>query len=281
MTHAFFKGLLFLGAGSVIHGLGGEQDLRHMGGLRRAMPITCITLACASFAISGFPGFSGFFSKDAILSAAYAHTPWMFWLGAITAGMTAFYVFRAFFLAFFGSYRGHQHPHESPFVMKLPLIILAVLATFGGYINVPGFLSQQYPLAEHENSVAMTISASFGILGILLAYLMYVARPALAESGKNALRGLYTLVYNKYYVDEFYRAVVVRPLEVFSRYILWRGVDEALIDTGLVGGLAHTVRGWGALFRRIQSGSIRNYATWVLAGSLLVIFVLGLVGGGR
>ena len=102
MTHAFFKALLFLGAGSVIHGLSGEQDLRHMGGLAKKMPITCGTLLIASLAISGFPGFSGFFSKDAILSAAYASAPWMFWVGAITAGMTAFYVFRAFFLAFFG-----------------------------------------------------------------------------------------------------------------------------------------------------------------------------------
>src|SRR5437588_3372479 len=109
VTHAFFKALLFLGAGSVIHGLGGEQDLRHMGGLRKAMPITFITLGIASLAISGFPGFSGFFSKDAILSAAYARAPWMFWVGAITAGITAFYVFRAYFMAFFGNYRGHEH----------------------------------------------------------------------------------------------------------------------------------------------------------------------------
>lgn len=281
MTHSFFKALLFLGAGSVIHGLGGEQDLRHMGGLRKAMPITCITLACASLAISGFPGFSGFFSKDAILSAAYVHTPWMFWLGAITAGMTAFYVFRAFFLAFFGSYRGHHHPHESPLIMTVPLMILAVLSVFGGLINVPGFLSHQYPLAEHENSRAMIISASLGIIGIIIAFIMYVARPALAESAKNALGGLYTLVYNKYYVDEAYQNTIVKPLEGASRFVLWRAIDEGLIDTGLVGGLAHSIRGWGALFRRIQSGSIRSYATWVLAGSLLVIFVLSLVGGGR
>ncbi|MBV8571446.1 MAG: NADH-quinone oxidoreductase subunit L [Acidobacteriaceae bacterium] len=281
MTHSFFKALLFLGAGSVIHGLGGEQDLRHMGGLRRAMPITCAALACASFSISGFPGFAGFFSKDAILSAAYTHSPWMFWLGAFTAGMTAFYVFRAFFLAFFGTYRGHQHPHESPLVMTVPLMILAVLSVFGGFINVPGFLSHEYPLAEHENKLAMAISASFGIIGILIAYLMYVARPSLAESAKNTLGGIYTLVYNKYYVDEIYQNTVVKPLEGISRFVLWRGVDETLIDAGIVGGLSRTVRAWGSLFRRIQSGSIRNYATWVLAGSLLVIFVLSLVGGAR
>lgn len=252
-----------------------------MGGLRKAMPITCITLACASLAISGFPGFSGFFSKDAILSAAYTHAPWMFWIGAITAGLTAFYVFRAFFLAFFGSYRGHHHPHESPLVMTVPLMILAVLSIGGGFINIPGFLSNQYPLVEHENVTVMAISASFGIIGIILAFVMYVARPALAESAKNALGGIYTLIYNKYYVDEIYQYGVVKPLEGISRFVLWRGIDEGLIDAGIVNGLAHTVRGWGALFRRIQSGSIRNYATWVLAGSLLVIFVLSLVGGGR
>ncbi|HEY7209924.1 MAG TPA: NADH-quinone oxidoreductase subunit L [Bryobacteraceae bacterium] len=281
MTHAFFKALLFLGAGSVIHGLSGEQDLRHMGGLRKHMPITCITLLIASLAISGVPGFSGFFSKDAILSAAYTHAPWMFWLGAITAGITAFYVFRAFFLAFMGEYRGHHHPHESPISMTAPLIVLAILSAGGGFINIPGWLSSAYPLAEHENTTAMIISASFGIIGILIAAMLYWLRPALSEAAKNAAGPLYTLVFNKYYVDEFYAAVVVRPLEAISRVVLWRGVDEGLIDTGIVNGLGRIVRGWGSLFRRLQSGSIRNYATWVLAGSLLVIFVIGMFGGGR
>ena len=281
MTHAFFKALLFLGAGSIIHGLGGEQDLRHMGGLRKSMPVTFITLGIASLAISGFPGFSGFFSKDAILSAAYAHAQWMFWVGAITAGLTAFYVFRAYFLAFFGSYRGHHHPHESPPSIIFPLIVLAVLAAGGGFINIPGWLSHAYPLAEHENSTAMAISASFGIIGIIIAFFMYVARPALAESLKNAAGPVYTLVLNKYYVDEIYWRVIVRPLEAISSIGLWHGIDEGVIDTGLVNGLGKLVRGWGSLFRRLQSGSIRNYATLVLAGSLIVIFVLGLFGGRR
>ncbi|MBV8550815.1 MAG: NADH-quinone oxidoreductase subunit L [Acidobacteriaceae bacterium] len=281
MTHAFFKALLFLGAGSVIHGLGGEQDLRHMGGLRKAMPITFVTLLCGSLSISGFPGFAGFFSKDSILLAAYGHAPWMFWVGAITAGMTAFYVFRAFFLAFFGTYRGHHHPHESPAVMTLPLVVLALLATFGGFINIPEFLSRSYPLGYQENVGRMAISAGFGILGILLAYVMYVAKPALADTVKNAFGAVYTLIFNKYYIDEIYQAAIVKPLEGISRFVLWHGVDEGVIDFGMVNGMAHLVRGWGSLFRRMQSGSIRNYATWVLAGSLLVIFVLGLVGGGR
>jgi NADH-quinone oxidoreductase subunit L len=280
MTHAFFKALLFLGAGSVIHGLSGEQDLRHMGGLRKVMPITCWTLLIASLAISGFPFTSGFFSKDAILSAAYAHSPWMFWIGAITAGMTAFYVFRAWFLTFTGTYRGHHHAHESPLVMTGPLIILAILSAGGGFIDVPHWLSPAYPLAEHENATAMIISASFGIIGIIIAWFLYVARPSLADSIRRAAGPLYTLVSNKYYVDEVYTDVVVDPLKGLSRF-LWKGVDQAAIDTSLVSGFAVLIRQWGNLLRQLQSGSIRNYATWVLAGSLLVIFVLGVVGGGR
>ena len=281
MTHAFFKALLFLGAGSVIHGLSGEQDLRHMGGLRKAMPITCWTLCVGSLAISGVPGLSGFFSKDAILSAAYEHAPWMFWVGAITAGMTAFYVFRAWFMAFFGTYRGHHHAHESPLSMTGPLLLLALLSAVGGYINVPSFLSQAYPLAEHGNTTAMVISAACGLIGIAIAWFLYVAQPALADFLKTAAGPLYTLVSNKYYVDEIYGAVIVKPLTGISRLVLWKGVDEGLIDTVFVNGFAGLIRQWGSLFRHLQSGSIRNYATWVLAGSLLIIFVLGLAGGGR
>ncbi|HEY7304837.1 MAG TPA: NADH-quinone oxidoreductase subunit L [Bryobacteraceae bacterium] len=281
MTHAFFKALLFLGAGSIIHGLSGEQDLRHMGGLRKAMPVTFVTLGIASLAISGVPGFSGFFSKDAILSAAYAHAPWMFWIGAITAGITAFYVFRAYFLAFFGDYRGHHHPHESPLTMTLPLMILAALSLGGGYINVPAWLSAMFPFAEHADTMPMIVSAVFGILGIIVAALLYVYQPSLAESIKNSAGGLYTLVYNKYYVDEAYQAVVVKPLKGISRIVLWKGMDEGLIDAGLVNGLGRAVRAWGSIVRHFQSGSIRNYATWVLAGCLLVIFAMGLFGGGR
>lgn len=281
MTHAFFKALLFLGAGSVIHALSGEQDLRNMGGLRKSMPITCLTLLVASLAISGFPGFSGFFSKDAILSATYSYSPFMFWVGAITAGLTAFYVFRAFFLAFVGEYRGHHHPHESPISMTSPLVVLALLAAGGGLIDIPKFLAPLFPTAAPENATAMIISASCGILGILVAALFYWLRPSLADSFKNAMGPLYTLVSHKYYVDEIYSAAVVKPIETTSRTLLWRGVDEGLIDSGLVNGTGRLVRGWGSLFRRLQSGSIRNYATWVLAGSLLVILMFGLFGGSR
>jgi NADH-quinone oxidoreductase subunit L len=278
MTHAFFKALLFLGAGSVIHGLSGEQDLRHMGGLRKVMPITFITLGVASLAISGFPGLAGFYSKDAILTAAYeSATPWMFWVGAATAGLTAFYVFRAYYLAFFGKYRGHHHPHESPFVMTFPLLVLALLSLGGGLLSVPQWLAPMFPLAaEHNDMQPMIISASFGIGGILLATLLYVWVPSLSDTLKSAFGPIYTLLANKYYVDELYSVTIVKPLLILSRTVLWRGVDQGLIDTGLVNGFGRVLQAFGSVARRWQSGSIRNSATWILAGSLLLIFILGL-----
>jgi len=280
MTHAFFKALLFLGAGSVIHGLSGEQDLRHMGGLRKFMPITCWTLLIASLAISGIPPFSGFYSKDAILLAAHQHAPWMYWVGVITAGMTAFYVFRAFFLAFFGQYRGHHHPHESPIVMTLPLIVLAALSAAGGFLSVPNWLAPMFPHAEAENTTLALVSAATGAVGILLAYLMYVAKPALADAAATSSGPLYQLTTHKYYVDELYGAVIVRPLEQFSRSVLWKGVDSKVID-GAVDGGGRRFRGVGGILRQMQSGTIRNYATWVMAGSLFILIVLGLTGGAR
>lgn len=248
-----------------------------MGGLRKSMPLTFITMLCACLAISGFPFTSGFFSKDAILAAAYEHAPWMFWVGVITAGMTAFYVFRAFFLTFFGSYRGHHHPHESPFVITLPLIVLAVLSLGGGFLNVPAWLSPLFPQAEgHENPTVLVISVSAGLIGIFLAYLFYVAKPALAESAAN--NPLHGVVANKYYVDEIYNALIVKPTELISRYFLWKGVDDGLID-GTVNAAARSARGLGGLLRYLQSGSIRNYAAWVMAGSLLLIVLFTMTGG--
>ena len=279
MTHAFFKALLFLGAGAVIHGLHGEQDLREMGGLFKHMRITAVTLLCASFAISGFPFTSGFFSKDAILGAAYVRAPWMYWVGVITAGMTAFYVFRAWFLAFTGEYRGREHPHESPLVMTGPLMILAVLSLVGGFISIPHWLEPMFG-EKPENQTLTWISASVGVAGILLAYVFYVAVPGLADSFAKAMNGLYTLVFNKYYVDEFYNVVVVRPLVAISRTVLWRGVDAGLID-GTVNGVGARSRGIGSILRLLQSGNIRSYAAWVVLGSVIVLLAIGFVGGTR
>ena len=282
VTHAFFKALLFLASGSVIHALSGEQDMRNMGGLRRKIPWTFWTMMCAAVAIAGVPPFAGFFSKDAILVGAYARAPWIYWLGVITAGMTAFYVFRAMFLTFFGDYRGHEHPHESPPAMLIPLAALAVLSLIGGYVfKVPEFLSTLFPTAEAtENSSLMAVSVAAGVIGILLAYAMYVAKPGMADSLTNSFRWLYTAVYNKYFVDEIYDAAVVKPVVNGSRWVLWKGVDAGLID-GAVNGVGSRARGIGGVLRLIQSGNIRSYATWVVFGSVVLIVAMAAhwVGG--
>ena len=280
MTHAFFKALLFLGAGSVIHALEGEQDMRHMGGLRSKIPKTFLTILCAAVAIAGVPPFSGFHSKDAILLAAYHHAPWMYWVGVITAAMTAFYVFRAVFMTFFGTYRGHHHPHESPAVMTVPLMALALLSLGGGYISVPKWLEPIFPLAEHEDFSLMAISVAAGLLGIGLAYVLYVLNPGAADSISSAFGGLYKLVYNKYFVDEIYDAAVVRPTVAGSRAVLWKGVDVAIID-GLVNGFATASRSLGGILKYMQSGNIRSYATWIVFGSIVLIIAVGVMGVAR
>ena len=279
MTHAFFKALLFLGAGAVMHGLHGELDMRQMGGLRKYMPITAITLFCASLAISGVPYTSGFFSKDAILVAAYSRAPWMYYIGVLTAGMTAFYVFRAWFLAFTGSYRGHAHPHESPLVMTGPLMILALLSLGGGFINIPRWLEpifQELP----ENQTLAWLSAVVGLGGIGLAYIFYVAAPGLPDAFVKSAGALYTLVYNKYFIDEVYDAAVVKPLVNGSRTVLWKGVDAGLID-GTVNGVGSRSRGIGGILRLLQSGNIRSYAAWVVLGSVVALLAIGFAGVAR
>ncbi len=281
VTHAFFKALLFLGAGSVIHALSGEQDLQHMGGLAKKIPITFVTVFCAALAISGVPFTSGAASKDEILIAAYHHAPWMYWVGVVTAGMTAFYVFRSVFLAFFGKYRGDKHPHESPLVMTVPLIVLAVLSLIGGFLPVPQFLEPMFPkLAEQSEKWLEYTAVGAGLFGIALAYIMYVLSPSLAGSLANTFSGLYRLLYHKYFVDEAYDAAIVEPIVQGSRSVLWKGVDRGLID-GTVNGIGARSRNIGGALRRLQSGNIRSYAAWVVLGSILVIVVMGLSGGIR
>jgi len=245
-----------------------------MGGLWNKIPRTFWTIVCAAVAIAGVPPFAGFFSKDAILLAAHQHAPWMYWVGVITAGMTAFYVFRAVFLTFFGTYRGHHHPHESPAVMTVPLMALALLSLGGGFINVPKWLEPMFPLAEHENFTLMAISVAAGLIGIGIAYFMYVLRPGMVNSVSAAFGGLYKLVYNKYFVDEIYDATIVRPTVASSRELLWKIVDVAGID-GLVNGVASLARSIGGGLKLIQSGNIRSYATWVVCGSILLIVTIG------
>jgi NADH-quinone oxidoreductase subunit L len=309
MTHAFFKALLFLAAGAVIHSLGGEQDMRRMGGLRRKIPWTFWTMAMATLAIAGIPGFSGFFSKDEILWNSYASPyggHWIFWaLGCFTAGLTSFYMFRLLFLTFFGEFRGaeataqpgpagphgHGHIHESPKVMMIPLTILAVLSVIGGYIGVPSVLGganhfekfiepvfQAPPVPAQiveRGDVAlewllMGGSVAASLFGLALAWFLYIRRRDLPAKIAAALGSFYRTVANKYYVDEIYDAVFVRPLILGSTYWLWRGIDAGIIDRGLDDS-ADAARDLSRGVRRMQSGNIRSYAGWVAAGAAVVI----------
>jgi len=253
-----------------------------MGGLRTKIPWTFGVMLCASLAIAGFPFTSGFFSKDAILLAASHRASWLYWVGVFTAGMTAFYVFRAFFMTFTGKYRGKEHPHESPPVMLIPLVILAVLSIVGGFaFKIPDFLHTVFPAVESPEELApMVIASAAGLLGIGLAALMYVYKPGLPDVVVSNAKGLYTLVYNKYFVDEIYDAGVVKPLVGGSRLVLWKGVDAGLID-GIVNGVGARAKNLGGLLRLAQSGNTRSYATWVAFGGVLLIFFMALFGGVR
>jgi NADH-quinone oxidoreductase subunit L len=297
MTHAFFKALLFLGAGSVIHALGGEQDIRKMGGLRPHLPRTYGAMLAACVAIAAIPPFSGFYSKDEILWEAYS-SPYggiLFWLlGVMTAGLTSFYMFRLFFLTFHGERRaetvGHA-PHESPPIMTVPLLILALLSIGGGWIGSAAvwggvnpfhsFLAPTFQLGLGEPSnhiqsavsvetILTAISVLVSLAGIGLAYLFYLRRPALPQAIAARLGVLYRLVSNKYYVDEIYRFLFVRPLLVGSSEVLWKGVDQRAID-GTILQAARRTRGLGEIARRFQSGNIRSYAGWVTLGAILLI----------
>ncbi len=342
MTHAFFKALLFLAAGSVIHGLSGEQDMRKMGGLRNEMPWTFWTMTAATFAIAGAPFFSGYFSKDLILFKVYtspfgSHILWaVLWF---TAFLTAFYMFRLWFLTFFREFRGtpaavhgghhehkgqeehhhHGHAHESPKVMVIPLAILAILSVAGGWIGWPGhdkfgtFLEPvfyQYSAspqvsepsphdpaleaqiaqsrAEHAQAkdeepseTLFTLAASgAGLLGFLLALYFYYLHPDLPPKYAASMRGLYDTLSNKYYVDEFYGAAIIRPIVAFSTAFLWKTIDAGVID-GTINESAAAAGDVSNAFRRMQSGNIRSYAGWVALGAAAVIAFMVWTGGAR
>ena len=322
MTHAFFKGLLFLAAGSVIHAVGGEQDMRRMGGLRHHIPWTFWTMTAATFAIAGFPPFAGFFSKDAILWQAYSspYGSWVYWaIGVFTAFLTSFYMFRLWFLTFFGEYRGeaaasehvhlaggsragapapHEHGHggihESPTVMLIPLVILAVLSICGGWVGserfdkflapalhsgVTAYSPEQAAVAtpapeprEHGASEGLLTSISIlaAVSGLFLAWLLYQRRPQLPQEIAHALGSFYDAVVHKYYVDEIYAAVFVKPLIDGSTRILWHGIDRDVIDATLDNS-AEGAREVSDAMRHMQSGNLRSYAGWIAAGAAVVI----------
>ncbi len=296
MTHAFFKGLLFLAAGSVIHAMGGEQDMRKMGGLRKKIPVTFWTMFMATLAISGAPGFSGFFSKDEILNASRQVSPVLWVLGVLTAGLTSFYMFRLLFLTFFGKENydeHHVHVHESPKNMLVPLVVLAILSVAGGWMAAPQLLggvnhfdhflapvlatasTPAGAAAESSGGGSEILQALFGapvivgLLGFLLAWWLYIRSPESPKKLVASLSGAYKLLIGKYFVDEFYMAAIVRPLVWVSDRFLWHAVDEGAID-GVVNGVASVSRQSGNQVRRVNSGNVRSYAAWIAVG--VVVF---------
>jgi NADH-quinone oxidoreductase subunit L len=292
MTHAFFKALLFLGAGSVMHAMAGELDMRRMGALKPHMPRTYWTFLIATLAISGFPPFAGFFSKDEILWKALTGGGFVFWLvGAVAAFMTATYMFRAVFMTFHGPSRvdplATSHLHESPGMMTVPLIILAVLAVAGGFIGFPivegwnrfdAFLSPVFarPAALEAGHPAvglevgmMIVSVAIALLGLLLAYRLYIKEPRLPGQLAERFKTPYALIAHKYWVDEIYDFVFVGPLIRFSVF-LWRIFDDLVVD-GTVNGVAAIVRGGSEVLKYLQNGNVQSYALSFLVGVVLII----------
>lgn len=299
-THAFFKALLFLAAGSVIHGMGGEQDIRNMGGLRKAMPITFWVFLIGTFAISGFPFLSGFFSKDEIFAYTYAHGGIIWWaLGALSATLTAVYMSRLLYVTFFGDFRGtheqEHHLHESPLVMTAPLMVLAVLSVVGGLLNLPHFMG----LGEGEwlahwfggnglnnmpvvpmNPLHLEESLEWGLMAIttVLALIVLLGSYFIYQRNKNlpvadeAQVGLSKLFAHKFYVDEIYNFLFVRSTEKLSK-LLHYYVDVWALD-GLVNGVGKGVQSVGAQFRKLQNGNIEYYLIGMVAGAILLVLTM-------
>lgn len=291
LTHAFFKALLFLGSGSVIHAMGGDQDIRNMGGLRKYMPITFITFLIGSLAISGIPPFSGFFSKDEILAMAFQQNIVLWGLGVAASMMTAFYMFRIVFLTFFGEFRGTKdqkhHLHESPLLMTLPLVVLAVLATIGGFMGLPHVFHMPHllneflaPIVHHVGEghghldvsteyMLMGIATSGAIISISIAYVMYIAK-AQVPGDDASYTGLAKLANKKFYIDELYNTVFVRPAQWVSEF-LYKAVDRLLVD-GVVNMTGKVSLITGDILRSFQTG---HTAFYILAMVLSVCFILG------
>jgi NADH-quinone oxidoreductase subunit L len=302
MTHAFFKALLFLGSGSVIHALSGEQDMQRMGGLKKYIPITFFTMFIATLAIAGIPGLSGFFSKDEILWQSFSSghgSPVLWAIAAAAAGITAFYMFRLVFLTFFGESRMdpevEKHVHESPWTMTLPLSILAVLSVIGGWVGIPAVLGGSnrfehwlapvfHPAAAetahgaaaagaHHSAALeiglMALSVGIALCGIGLAYFLYRVRTGKPEEIARNWPTLYDVVFHKYYIDEFYEWAVVKRV-VNGSVWLWEMFDAAFID-GIVNGVADLVRAAGERVRRLQGGVVGGYAFSLLAGAVLLV----------
>lgn len=300
MTHAFFKALLFLGSGSVIHAMSGEQDIRKMGGLAKELPITFWTFIIGTVAIAGIPPFAGFFSKDEILAQAFAHNPIIWGIGVLGAMMTSFYMFRLVFVTFFGQFRGtHEqkhHLHESPLLMTIPLMVLAVLSVIGGFFNVPEVLGGSAALehflapvtrlgqhiAGHEHHLdhnteylLMGLSVAASIISIVVAYVIFVGKKTVPNPDGSYDSGFHKLLANKYYVDELYTAIVTKPLNSLSLFthkvIEVSGVDALVNLTG------KSVVATGKYVRYFQSGNTGVYLISMVVGIIILILFNTLV----
>jgi NADH-quinone oxidoreductase subunit L len=297
MTHAFFKALLFLGAGSVIHSMNEEQDIQHFGGLKKYMPQTYFTFLIAALAISGIPPLSGFFSKDEILWNTFSNGHYILWfIGIATAYLTAFYMFRLHYLTFEGKERfgPHKHPHESPKLMTIPLIVLALLSVVGGFIGIPALFSGENgnlferwlePVFNGANTRMMNYSnhssldeimlMSVTVIGaafsIYFARYIYLKNPSLALKASAKFKGLYNLLLNKYFVDEIYDTVVVTPIKDGSERFLWRFTDVSVID-GIVNGAASIINFTSGKIRKIQTGVTQFYAVIMVLGIAIALF---------
>jgi NADH-quinone oxidoreductase subunit L len=311
VTHAFFKALLFLGAGSVIHAMhhayhathahADAQDMRNMGGLRRYLPWTFWLMLIATFAIAGVPGFSGFFSKDEILAAAFGrgqtHPIWLvFWgMAMLAAFMTAFYMMRLIAMTFLGENRTgaaeQEYLHDAPPVMTGPLVILGILSVVGGLLNLPAFAGGHHALETwlepvmaaaqavmpvempHGATEWLLIAAAVtvALIGLLLGWRTTLARPIPTAAAAPPETGFARVLFRKYYVDEIYDALIVRPLVAISRLVLWKGVDQGLIDGVGANGSASLARGLGWIGSRLQSGQLGFYMVVFLVGAVWLL----------
>jgi len=302
-THAFFKALLFLAAGSVMHAMAGELDMQKMGGLRKYMPVTYWTMLLASLSISGIPGFAGFFSKDEILWMAFngggvGKFVWI--LGATAAVLTAFYSFRLIFVTFHGKFRGTEeqrhHLHESPKSMTIPLIILVLGAIGAGWVGIPNLLGDMIGI-EHSNwfahflepvvghpevhashsteSLLMLFSIALGVAGILIAVVFYLKSPSIPEAIAKRFPGIYRVLWNKYYVDELYDFIMIRPAKNIAANFMV-GFTDAKIIEGIVNGVPQLIGWFSGQIRKVQSGIVQHYAT-VMAFGLFLAFAIFMI----
>jgi NADH-quinone oxidoreductase subunit L len=276
---------MFLGSGSVIHAMGGEQDIRKMGGLHKKMKITSVTFLIGCLAIAGIPGFSGFFSKDEILAGTFAHSPLLYGIALFAALLTAFYMFRLYFVTFTGTFRGthdqEHHLHESPAAMTFPLIVLAILSIIGGYVGVPellgghhelaGYLSPVVKSAEHHldhntEYMLMGLSTILVVISISFAWMKFKNYKVEGEAN-----GLGKVLENKWYVDELYQAAIVNPLKSISAF--FNNIIESKVIDGAVNGVGKAVNYSSRQLRWLQSGQVGAYVLLMVIGMLILFFI--------